>query len=182
MHVQTAKISLADAGAALESHLTNRLLELDYSWAEKAKERLDLELAVVDTYYEAVLREETPEVDVNTASASSTDGSSKDQEHAGTGPSAQIQTSRSSPSRIQNARLQSVQPTGVTIGSDVELAAEAAVQAEPETDPEQDKARQAVMDREAMKLQYETRRTEMIWQYEPKVKVTAISSGMFHLR
>lgn len=182
MHVQTAKISLADAGAALESHLTNHLLELDYSWAEKAKERLDLELAVVDTYYEAVLREDTPEVDVDTTSASSTGGSSTEQEHAASGPSAQIQTSRSSPSRIQNARLQSVQPTGVTIGSDVELAAEAAVQAEPETDPEQDKARQAVMDREAMKLQYETRRTEMIWQYEPKVKVTAISSGMFHLR
>ncbi|WP_269055177.1 YqhG family protein [Paenibacillus tundrae] len=182
MHVQTAKVSLADAGAALESHLTNRLLELDYSWAEKAKERLDLELAVVDTYYEAVLREDTPEVDVDTISASSTDGSSTDQEHAGTGPSTQIQTSRSGPTRIQKAHLQPVEPTSVMIGADVELAAEAAVQAEPETDPEQEKARQAVMDREAMKLQYETRRTEMIWQYEPKVKVTAISSGMFHLR
>lgn len=182
MHVQTAKVSLADAGAALESHLTNRLLELDYSWAEKAKERLDLELAVVDTYYEAVLREDTPEVDVDTTSASSTDGSSTDQEHAGTRPSPQIQTSRSGPTRIQKAHLQPVEPTGVMIGADVELAAEAAVQAEPETDPEQEKARQAVMDREAMKLQYETRRTEMIWQYEPKVKVTAISSGMFHLR
>lgn len=182
MHVQTAKVSLADAGAALESHLTNRLLELDYSWAEKAKERLDLELAVVDTYYEAVLREDTPEVDVDTTSASSTDGSSTDQEHAGTGPSSQIQTSRSGPTRIQKAHLQPVESTGVMIGADVELAAEAAVQAEPETDPEQEKARQAVLDREAMKLQYETRRTEMIWQYEPKVKVTAISSGMFHLR
>lgn len=182
MHVQTAKVSLADAGAALESHLTNRLLELDYSWAEKAKERLDLELAVVDTYYEAVLREDTPEFDVDTTSASSTDGSSTDQEHAGTGPSPQIQTSRSGPTRIQKAHLQPVEPTSVMIGADVELAAEAAVQAEPETDPEQEKARQAVMDREAMKLQYETRRTEMIWQYEPKVKVTAISSGMFHLR
>ncbi|SLJ99032.1 MULTISPECIES: YqhG family protein [unclassified Paenibacillus] len=182
MHVQTAKVSLADAGAALESHLTNRLLELDYSWAEKAKERLDLELAVVDTYYEAVLREDTPEVDVDTTSASSTDGSSTDQEHAGTGPFTQIQTSRSGPTRIQKAHLQPVEPTGVMIGADVELAADAAVQAEPETDPEQEKARQAVMDREAMKLQYETRRTEMIWQYEPKVKVTAISSGMFHLR
>lgn len=182
MHVQTAKVSLADAGAALESHLTNRLLELDYSWAEKAKERLDLELAVVDTYYEAVLREDTPEFDVDTTSASSTDGSSTDQEHAGTGPSPQIQTSRSGPTRIQKAHLQPVEPTGVMIGADVELAAEAAVQAEPETDPEQEKARQAVLDREAMKLQYETRRTEMIWQYEPKVKVTAISSGMFHLR
>ncbi|MFE6073078.1 YqhG family protein [Paenibacillus sp. NPDC057886] len=183
MHVQTAKISLADAGAALESHLTNRLLELDYSWAEKAKERLDLELAVVDTYYEAVLREDTPEVEVDTISASSTDGSSTDQAQTETGPSVHIQTARSGPSRIQqNAHLQPIEPIGVTTGSDVELAAEAAVQAESETDPEQDKARQAVMDREAMKLQYETRRTEMIWQYEPKVKVTAISSGMFHLR
>ncbi|WP_408894608.1 YqhG family protein [Paenibacillus taichungensis] len=184
MHVQTAKVSLSDAGAALESHLTNRLLELDYSWAEKAKERLDLELAVVDTYYEAVLREDTPEVDVDTISASSTSSSSKDQHHAGTGPSAQIQTSHSGPSSILNTRLHPFEPNSVTTGSDVELAAEAPVQAEPEpeTDTEQDKARQAVMDREAMKLQYETRRTEMIWQYEPKVKVTAISSGMFHLR
>ncbi|HBU81231.1 MAG TPA: hypothetical protein DEF35_06270 [Paenibacillus sp.] len=184
MHVQTAKISLADAGAALESHLTNRLLELDYSWAEKAKERLDLELAVVDTYYEAVLREDTPEVDVDVTSASSTDGSSTVQAQEGTGPSVHIQTSRSGPSRIQNVHLQPMGSTGVTVtaGSDVELAAEAEAQTEPETDPEQDKARQAVLDREAMKLQYETRRTEMIWQYEPKVKVTAISSGMFHLR
>lgn len=63
MHVQTAKVSIFDAGAALESHLTNRLLELDYSWAEKAQERLDLELDVLDTYYEAVLREDTPEVE-----------------------------------------------------------------------------------------------------------------------
>ncbi|MDK8188537.1 YqhG family protein [Paenibacillus sp. UMB7766-LJ446] len=184
MHVQTAKISLVDAGAALESHLTNRLLELDYSWAEKAKERLDLELAVVDTYYEAVLREDTPEVDVDVTSASSTDGSSTVQAQEGTGPSVHIQTSRSGPSRIQNVHLQPMGSTGVTVtaGSDVELAAEAEAQTEPETDPEQDKARQAVLDREAMKLQYETRRTEMIWQYEPKVKVTAISSGMFHLR
>lgn len=68
------------------------------------------------------------------------------------------------------------------IGADVELAAEAAVPIDSETDAEEEKAKQAVIDREAMKLQYETRRTEMIWQYEPKVKVTAISSGMFHLR
>jgi hypothetical protein len=66
---------------------------------------------------------------------------------------------------------------------DIELAAEPAVLEAPDQDePEQEKAKQAVMDREAMKLQYETRRTEMIWQYDPKVKVTAISSGMFHLR
>ncbi|MEC0128011.1 YqhG family protein [Paenibacillus pabuli] len=182
MHVQTAKISLTDAGAALESHLTNRLLKLDYSWAEKAKERLDLELAVVDTYYEAVLREDTPEVDADRLSDSSREDKASDKEEAG--PSPHIPPSRSGTSRIQNVHLQPIELTGVMSGSDVELAAESAVQAEiePDTDPEQDKARQAVMDREAMKLQYETRRTEMIWQYEPKVKVTAISSGMFHLR
>ncbi|WP_247902035.1 YqhG family protein [Paenibacillus pabuli] len=183
MHVQTAKVSLADAGAALESHLTNHLLQLDYSWAEKAKERLDLELAVVDTYYEAVLREDTPEVDADSTNAHSTSGGSNDLAQARTEPSIHVQSARPGPSRIQqNEHLQSIEPTGVSIGSDVELAAETAVRAESETDPEQDKARQAVLDREAMKLQYETRRTEMIWQYEPKVKVTAINSGMFHLR
>ncbi|WP_260870922.1 YqhG family protein [Paenibacillus xylanexedens] len=164
MHVQAAKVSLLDAGAALESHLTNRLLELDYSWAEKAQERLDLELDVLDTYYEAVLREDTPEVETTDNLASGTEN---------------VQPNRKPPVPlkpligISNAE---------SIGADVELAAEAAVQVDSETDAEEEKAKQAVMDREAMKLQYETRRTEMIWQYEPKVKVTAISSGMFHLR
>lgn len=164
MHVQAAKVSLLDAGAALESHLTNRLLELDYSWAEKAQERLDLELDVLDTYYEAVLREDTPEVETTDNLASGTEN---------------VQPNRKPPVPlkpligISNAE---------SIGADVELAAEATVQVDSETDAEEEKAKQAVMDREAMKLQYKTRRTEMIWQYEPKVKVTAISSGMFHLR
>ncbi len=65
---------------------------------------------------------------------------------------------------------------------DAELAAEPIVPLDEETDSEQEKTTTGGTDREAMKLQYETRRTEMIWQYEPKVKVTAISSGMFHLR
>ncbi|WP_458126263.1 YqhG family protein [Paenibacillus sp. Z3-2] len=164
MHVQAAKVSLSDAGAALESHLTNRLLELDYSWAEKAQERLDLELDVLDTYYEAVLREDTPEVESTDNLASGTEN---------------VQSNRTSPVPLKPLiGITNAEP----IGADVELAAEATVQVESETDAEEEKAKQAVMDREAMKLQYETRRTEMIWQYEPKVKVTAISSGMFHLR
>ncbi|RPK30136.1 YqhG family protein [Paenibacillus xylanexedens] len=164
MHVQTAKVSLFDAGAALESHLTNRLQELDYSWAEKAQERLDLELDVLDTYYEAVLREDTPEVESPVNIASDTEN---------------IHSNRTPPAPLKKVLdITNAKP----IGADVELAAEAAVPIDSETDAEEEKAKQAVIDREAMKLQYETRRTEMIWQYEPKVKVTAISSGMFHLR
>jgi len=164
MHVQTAKVSLSDAGAALECHLTNRLQKLDYSWAEKAQERLDLELDVLDTYYEAVLREDMPEVE------------SVDNLTAGT------ETGHSERTTPVPLRPVSALTNAEPIRADVELAAEAAVQIDTETDAEEEKAKQAVIDREAMKLQYETRRTEMIWQYEPKVKVTAISSGMFHLR
>ncbi|MGN7412091.1 YqhG family protein [Paenibacillus sp. SAF-068] len=164
MHVQTAKVSLVDAGAALESHLTNRLLELDYDWAEKAQERLDLELDVLDTYYEAVLREDMPEVQPTGNTDSGTDN---------------VHSNRATPVPLKRVLdITEAKP----IGADVELAAEAIVPIDTETEAEEEKAKQAVMDREAMKLQYETRRTEMIWQYEPKVKVTAISSGMFHLR
>ncbi|MFX3647395.1 MAG: YqhG family protein [Paenibacillus sp.] len=163
MHVQTAKVSLVDAGAALESHLTNRLLELDYSWAEKAQERLDLELDVLDTYYEAVLREDTPEVESTSNTASGMEN---------------VHSNRTPPAPLKKVLdITNAKP----IGADAELAAEAVVPIDTETEAEE-KAKQAVIDREAMKLQYETRRTEMIWQYEPKVKVTAISSGMFHLR
>lgn len=164
MHVQTAKVSLVDAGAALESHLTNRLLELDYSWAEKAQERLDLELDVLDTYYEAVLREDTPEVESPGNVTSDTEN---------------VHSDRTPPAQLKKVvDITNAKP----IGADAELAAEAVVPIDTETEAEEEKAKQAVIDREAMKLQYETRRTEMIWQYEPKVKVTAISSGMFHLR
>ncbi|WP_419891919.1 YqhG family protein [Paenibacillus xylanexedens] len=166
MHVQTAKVSLSDAGAALESHLTNRLQKLDYSWAEKAQERLDLELDVLDTYYEAVLREDTPEVE---SPGNITSVTENENVHSDRTPPAPL---------IKVVDITNAKP----IGADVELAAEAAVPIDSETDAEEERAKQAVIDREAMKLQYETRRTEMIWQYEPKVKVTAISSGMFHLR
>ncbi|WP_237176048.1 YqhG family protein [Paenibacillus sp. FSL H8-0317] len=164
MHVQTAKVSIFDAGAALESHLTNRLLELDYSWAEKAQERLDLELDVLDTYYEAVLREDTPEVESSGKITSDTEN---------------VHSNRTPPVKLKKVLdITNAKP----IEADVELAAEVAVPIDSEADAEEEKTKQAVIDREAMKLQYETRRTEMIWQYEPKVKVTAISSGMFHLR
>ncbi|CAH1214966.1 YqhG family protein [Paenibacillus sp. JJ-223] len=122
MHVQTAKMSLAAAGDALETHLTNQLMLLDYSWAEQAKQRLELELSVLDAYYEAVFNEEEGE------------------------------TTTSKRAEAKDAS------------------------------PDEDKVEQAALAREALKQQYETRRTEMIWQYEPKVKVTAISCGMFHLR
>ncbi|WP_240036821.1 YqhG family protein [Paenibacillus amylolyticus] len=167
MHAQAPKISLADAGAALESHLTNHLSRLDYSWAEKAKERLQLELDVVDAYYEAVLREDMPEV--------------TEVETAQTKPVANL--SKTSISASAHPVINRVRGILEPLPADVELAAESTIQqTQDDVDPEQEKAKQAVIDREAMKLQYENRRTEMIWQYEPKVKVTAISSGMFHLR
>ncbi|MHA0857826.1 YqhG family protein [Paenibacillus sp. CMAA1364] len=34
----------------------------------------------------------------------------------------------------------------------------------------------------AIQVQYEARRSEMAWQYEPKVKISAITCGLFHLR
>ncbi|MFS0869863.1 YqhG family protein [Paenibacillus xylanilyticus] len=180
MHVQTAKVSLSDAGAALEAHLTQRLLELDYGWAEQAKARLDLELGVVDAYYEAVLREDTPEVEVNddTSGADHHTASKRQGQTTTKG----IQSTTEDQSRIAPVNRISVGAARKKSGPDAELAAEPIVPLDEDTDSEQEKTRQAVMDREAMKLQYETRRTEMIWQYEPKVKVTAISSGMFHLR
>ncbi|MEK4435119.1 YqhG family protein [Paenibacillus sp. FSL K6-2862] len=181
MHVQTAKVSLSDAGAALEKHLTRRLLELDYGWAEQAKARLDLELAVVDAYYEAVLREDTPEVELDDNSTGAGRDSAPTGQELGTN-SMKIQTVEGDHSHVPPVNRISAGRAGLETHSDVELAAEQAVPLDEETDTEQEKARQAVLDREAMKLQYETRRTEMIWQYEPKVKVTAISSGMFHLR
>lgn len=181
MHVQTAKVSLSDAGAALEKHLTRRLLELDYGWAEQAKARLDLELAVVDAYYEAVLREDTPEVELDDNSSGAGRDSASTGQELGTN-SMRIQTIVGDHSHVPPVNRISAGMAGLETHSDAELAAEQAVPLDEETDTEQEKARQAVLDREAMKLQYETRRTEMIWQYEPKVKVTAISSGMFHLR
>ena len=179
MHAQAPKISLADAGAALESHLTQHLSRLDYSWAEKAKERLQLELDVVDAYYEAVLREDMPEVTevdtIRTKSKSSSKGSYIQ-------ASAEVKAVPApSPAKSGHNRVRGLLLHPAT--DDVELAAEPAALEELDQDePEQERAKQAVMDREVMKLQYETRRTEMIWQYDPKVKVTAISCGMFHLR
>lgn len=175
MHAQAPKISLADAGAALESYLTNHLSKLNYEWAEKAKERLQLELDVVDAYYEAVLREDVPEV-----TEAETDRAKPSANLPPARTSGAAQAIPSSPALPVHNRVRgALEP----VTADVELAAEPVVDETQEAaDSEQEKAKQAAMDREAMKLQYETRRTEMIWQYDPKVKVTAISSGMFHLR
>ncbi|WP_248061266.1 YqhG family protein [Paenibacillus silvae] len=180
MHAQAPKISLADAGAALESHLTRQLSKLDYSWAEKAQERLQMELDVVDAYYEAVLREDMPEVEkseeTEQARAAANRLTVREASNNQTVPS----PPEASPVQAVNNRVRGMLEP---VASDAELAAEPALTpAEEQADTEQEKTKQAVMDREAMKRQYETRRTEMIWQYEPKVKVTAISSGMFHLR
>lgn len=182
MHAQAPKISLVDAGAALELHLTRHLSQLDYGWAAKAKERLQLELDVVDAYYEAVLREDMPEVaEAETEKEKEKDRAPSSANRTSARRSANVQAAPS-PSAVPsvNNRVRSVLKP---VTADAELAAEPAVeQTDESTDSEQEKAKQAVIDREAVKLQYETRRTEMIWQYEPKVKVTAISSGMFHLR
>ncbi|PYE52329.1 hypothetical protein HUB98_27330 [Paenibacillus barcinonensis] len=179
MHAQAPKISLADAGAALELHLTRQLSKLDYSWAEKAQERLQLELDVVDAYYEAVLREDVPvaaEPDEKAPEQSATSRlTARDTTNIRVIPSTETPPAHTVNNRVRGM----LEP----VTNDAELAAEpAGVATEEQVDPEQEKAKQAVMDREAMQRQYETRRTEMIWQYEPKVKVTAISSGMFHLR
>ncbi|CAI6028012.1 hypothetical protein PAECIP112173_00522 [Paenibacillus sp. JJ-100] len=177
MHAQAPKISLADAGAALESYLTNHLSKLNYEWAEKAKERLQLELDVVDAYYEAVLREDVPEV-----TEAKTDRA-KSSAHLPPSRTSGVAQAIPSPSSTALPVHNRVRGALEPVTADVELAAEpVADETQEELDSEQEKAKQAAMDREAMKLQYETRRTEMIWQYDPKVKVTAISSGMFHLR
>jgi hypothetical protein len=180
MHAQAPKISLADAGAALESHLTRQLSKLDYSWAEKAQERLQMELDVVDAYYEAVLREDMPEVEKSEETEDARAAANRLTVREASNNQAVPSPPEAPPVQTVNNRVRGMLEP---VASDAELAAEPALTpAEEQADPEQEKAKQAIMDREAMKRQYETRRTEMIWQYEPKVKVTAISSGMFHLR
>lgn len=78
--------------------MTSQLAKLDYSWAEEARERLRLELSIVDIYYEELLKEQDEE-----------------------------------------KRL-------------------------------------------AIQEQYNRRRKETSWQYEPQVAVSAVTYGLFHLR
>jgi len=98
VHIQPYQLSLAAGTDRLEEHLASRLAKLDYSWAEEARERLRLELAIIDVYYEELLKE-----------------------------------------------------------------------------PEEEK-------RVLVEEQYTRRRNETIWQYEPKITVSAVTYGLFHLR
>ncbi|MED5020460.1 YqhG family protein [Paenibacillus chibensis] len=98
IHVQPASIALPQAVSLLEEHMTRMLADMDYGWAELARERLNEELAVIDVYYEDLLKEQ-------------------DEEKLG-----------------------------------------------------------------AIREQYANRRSETTWQYEPKVQLSAITCGLFHLR
>ncbi|OOC62681.1 YqhG family protein [Paenibacillus ihbetae] len=97
VHVRPAAVSLREAAGLLEEHLIVSLSKLDYTWASKARERLAEELAVIDSYYEDLLKEQDEE------------------------KKAQIEE------------------------------------------------------------QYRNRRSEMQWQYEPKISFSAITCGLFHL-
>ncbi|WP_410511769.1 YqhG family protein [Paenibacillus sp. BR2-3] len=98
VHIQPYAMSPSAGTDRLEAYLTSKLATLDYSWAEEARERLRLELAIIDVYYEDQLKE-----------------------------------------------------------------------------PEEDK-------RLAVEEQYSRRRNETVWQYEPKITVSAVTYGLFHLR
>jgi hypothetical protein len=98
VHIQPYAFSPTAGTDKLEQHLTSQLAKLDYTWAEEARERLRMELAIIDVYYEDLLKE-----------------------------------------------------------------------------PEEEK-------RLAVEEQYNSRRTETIWQYEPKISVSAVTYGLFHLR
>lgn len=98
VHIQPFELTVTAATDLLEAHLTSHLAELDYSWAEQARERLRIELAIIDIYYGELLKE-----------------------------------------------------------------------------PDEEK-------RLGTQEQYNRRRQETIWQYEPQIAVSAITYGLFHLR
>lgn len=98
VHIQPYEMSVATATDLLEAHLTSQLAELDYSWAEQARERLRLELSIIDIYYGELLKE-----------------------------------------------------------------------------PDEEK-------RQGTQEQYNRRRQETTWQYEPQIAVSAVTYGLFHLR
>ncbi len=98
IHIQPASITLSKAADALEAYMSRQLAEMDYGWAEQARERLKEELAVIDIYYDDLLKEP----------------------------------------------------------DDEKLA--------------------------GIREQYANRRSETTWQYEPKVHLSAITCGLFHLR
>lgn len=98
VHIQPYELTLAAATDVLEAHLTSQLAGLDYTWAEQARERLRIELDIVDIYYGELLKE-----------------------------------------------------------------------------PDEEKHL-------ATQEQYNKRRQETIWQYEPQIAVSAVTYGLFHLR
>ncbi|UQZ36112.1 hypothetical protein C2I18_22825 [Paenibacillus sp. PK3_47] len=98
IHIQPYEMSVKTGADRLEAYLTSQLAGLDYSWAEEARERLALELSIVDIYYEELLKE-----------------------------------------------------------------------------PDEEK-------KLAIEEQYNRRRKETAWQYEPQIAVSAITYGLFHLR
>lgn len=98
IHVQPFELGITDGADRLEGYLTSKLALLDYTWAEEARERLELELSIVDIYYAELLKEQDEE-----------------------------------------KRL-------------------------------------------AIQEQYNRRRQETSWQYEPQIAVSAVTYGLFHLR
>lgn len=98
IHVQPSELSLAAGADRLEGYLTSKLALMDYTWAEEARERLELELSIVDLYYAELLKEQDEE-----------------------------------------KRL-------------------------------------------SIEEQYNRRRQETAWQYEPQIAVSAVTYGLFHLR
>ncbi|MMZ60777.1 Bacterial protein YqhG [compost metagenome] len=61
VHIEPTRITLSEAKAILEGMLSNKLAGYDHSWAEEAKERLNDELALIDSYYSDLLKEEDEE-------------------------------------------------------------------------------------------------------------------------
>ncbi|WP_246188078.1 YqhG family protein [Paenibacillus tengchongensis] len=98
VHVEPYELSLTGGAERLEAYLTGKLAALDFAWAEGARERLDMELGIVDIYYAELLKE-----------------------------------------------------------------------------PDEEK-------RKEVEEQYNRRRQETTWQYEPKIAVSAVIYGLFHLR
>ncbi|SET03604.1 YqhG family protein [Paenibacillus sp. NFR01] len=61
IHIQPYSLSVANGAERLENWVTTQLAERDYTWAEEARRRLQLELELVDVYYSGLLKEEDEE-------------------------------------------------------------------------------------------------------------------------
>ncbi|MBA9086258.1 hypothetical protein FHR92_002731 [Fontibacillus solani] len=98
VHIEPTRVTPSEGKAFLEGLVSNKLAGYDHSWAEQARDRLNDELALIDSYYSDLLKEEDEEL------------------------------------RTFNHG------------------------------------------------QYEARRGEIRWQYEPRIVVSAVNCGIFHLR